>query len=48
MREITEAEVQRIKRFPKLFRNAERKMEMLRREAERYGMHDLLKPEKRA
>lgn len=46
MRELTEAEVRRIKRFPKIYRDAERKLEMLRHEAERYGMHDLL--EKRA
>lgn len=45
---MTDAEIQRIKRFPAIYKAQERKMEALRREAERYGYHELLRPDRQA
>lgn len=45
---MTEAEYQRFLRLPVMLANTRRKLKALECEAERYGLHDLLKPEKRA
>jgi hypothetical protein len=45
---LSEAECRRIKRLPEMLDAARRKLAALEREAERRGLHDLLKPEKQA
>lgn len=45
---MTEAEYRRLQYLPVAILNTERKLAALRREAERKGLRDLIKPEKQA
>lgn len=45
---ISEAEYRRMQRLPECIANTRRKLAALEREAERYGMKHLLKPEGQA
>lgn len=44
----SEAQCRRMQRLPEYIANARRKLAALEREAERYGMKDLLRPEGRS